>query len=228
MAEKQKVAIVIDYQNVHMTAHDVFSSDLQIHEALIDPIRFARRIISLKNDDARITFERRGLAFPDSELGRVEVYRGLPSPEADPDGYRRNLKERAAWLKEAHLQHVDLKVTYRPLKYHYSYTNGRKCIDKQFPPEEKGVDVLCALALTRLARSGQYDCVVLASRDTDLVPALEEAHESNIRVEAAKWYRKDDPETKGSLKVKVKGWKLWTTSMGEDDFQASRDPNQYD
>lgn len=228
MAEKQKVAIVIDYQNVHMTAHDVFCSGLPIHEALIDPIRFARTIIRLKNEDARISFERSGIAYPDSELGRVEVYRGLPSPEADPDGYRHNLKEKAAWLKEAHLHHVDLKVTYRPLKYRYSYTNGRKCIDTQFLPEEKGVDVLCALALTRLARSGQYGCVVLASRDTDLVPALEEAHESNIRVEAAKWYRKDDPETRGSLKVKVKGWKLWTTSMGEDDFQTSRDPNQYD
>lgn len=225
MAGKQKVAIVIDYQNVHMTAHDVFCDRLPVHEALIDPIRFARTIIRLKNEDARITRERKGLELPDSELGRIEVYRGLPSTDADPDGNRRNQKERSTWLKEAYLQHVDLDVTYRPLKYHYLYNNGSKRIDERFPPEEKGVDVLCALALTRLARSGQYDCVVLASRDTDLEPALEEAHGSGTKVEAAKWYWKDDLRTRGSLKVK--GWELWTTSMGKDDFLASRDPNQY-
>lgn len=226
MAEKQQVAIVMDYQNVHMTAHDVFHPNLPIHEALIDPVRFAQTVIRLKNEDARITSERKGLQLPDSELGRVEVYRGLPSPKADPDGYRRNLKQKAAWMKEAYLCNVDLQVTYRPLKYRYLFSNGRQCIDPQFSPEEKGVDVLCALALTRLARSGEYGCVVLASRDTDLVPALEEAHDSGIRVEAAKWYRKEDRETRGSFKVE--GWKLWTTSMGEDDFQASRDPKQYD
>ena len=31
---------------------------------------------------------------------------------------------------------------------------------------EKGIDVMCALAFVRLARSGSYDVVTLASRDT--------------------------------------------------------------
>ena len=37
---------------------------------------------------------------------------------------------------------------------------------------EKGIDVMCTLALVRLARSGSYDVVTLASRDTDLALPL--------------------------------------------------------
>ena len=51
----------------------------------------------------------------------------------------------------------------------------------------KGVDVLCALMLVDLARCGLYDVVVLASRDTDLAPALDNAARTgSAKVEAAK------------------------------------------
>ena len=53
---------------------------------------------------------------------------------------------------------------------------------------EKGVDVLYALALIGLARSGLYDVVVLASRDTDLAPALDSAaRATSTKIETAKW-----------------------------------------
>ncbi|WP_314779295.1 hypothetical protein [Actinomyces massiliensis] len=49
------------------------------------------------------------------------------------------------------------------------YHDGRR-VPVRASRTEKGVDVLCALALVDLARSGLYDVVVLASRDTDLAP----------------------------------------------------------
>ncbi|HEY4420939.1 MAG TPA: hypothetical protein VGN22_15560 [Pseudonocardia sp.] len=40
---------------------------------------------------------------------------------------------------------------------------------------EKGIDVLCALAMVREARSPDVDLGILASHDSDLEPALDEA-----------------------------------------------------
>jgi hypothetical protein len=44
-------------------------------------------------------------------------------------------------------------------------------------PKEKGIDGLCALACVREAARPDVDLVVLASRDTDLVPALDEVYD---------------------------------------------------
>lgn len=82
-----------------------------------------------------------------------------------------------------------------------------------------------ALTLVRLARSGQFDVVVLASRDTDLAPALDEAHKLNgAKVEAAKWYDPSNKRTFGSIKTDAR---IWTTSMKREHFTASLDPFNY-
>ena len=229
MTDLQKVAIVIDYQNVHMTARDVFMPNDPIHFALIDPVKYAKRLIQVKNDDIKFSRAEKGLTLPDCQLACIEVFRGIPVAEADPDGYRRNLKQKSTWEREACLNHLDLHITYRPLKYRSRMLNGESRIDTSYPPQEIGVDVLCALAVTRLARSGDYDCVILASRDTDLIPALDEAHQTQTktRIEAAKWFSPTVAFTRGALHVD-KSWKLWTTSMDEADFEASRDRTNYD
>jgi uncharacterized LabA/DUF88 family protein len=228
MPNLQKVAVVIDYQNVQMTAHDVFQPSLPLHESLIDPLRFSRSLIEVKNDDIEHSNTKKGKNYPKCELSRVEVYRGIPKPEADPDGYSRNQAQMAAWKKEAFLQNFPLTVEYRPLKYHNKFDNGKRVIDTSFKPQEKGIDVLCALAVTRLARSGDFDIVILASRDTDLAPALDEAHSYGVcRVEAVKWYSPTYPHTRGHLPIK-QDWKLWTTSMIEEDFKESLDRHSYE
>jgi uncharacterized LabA/DUF88 family protein len=86
---------------------------------------------------------------------------------------------------------IDRDVTYRPLKYTYQWVNGHREIDPGHPPQEKGIDVLCALAMVRLAQTGIYDAVVLASRDTDLIPSLDEANRSDTHIEAVKWFKRD-------------------------------------
>ena len=95
MTDLQKVAIVIDYQNVHMTARDVFMPNDPIHFALIDPVKYAKRLIQVKNDDIKFSRAEKGLTLPDCQLACIEVFRGIPVAEADPDGYRRNLKQKS-------------------------------------------------------------------------------------------------------------------------------------
>lgn len=48
--------------------------------------------------------------------------------------------------------------------------------------KEKGINVLCALALVREASAADVDLVILASHDSDLAPALDEA----IRLSSSK------------------------------------------
>ena len=78
----------------------------------------------------------------------------------------------------------------------------------------------------RLARSGSYDVVTLASRDTDLAPALDEAHKLQAaKIEAAKWYDPSDSRTFGNIKTKAR---LWTTSMNRYHFMGLLAPLNYE
>ena len=120
--------------------------------------------------------------------------------------------------------HGVVNVTLRSLKYSWEYIDGVKRPIRT-SRQEKGVDVLCALALVDLARCGLYDVVVLASRDTDLAPALDNAARTGqAKVEAAKWYHPGSPHTFGRIKTERR---LWTTSMTQQHFFASLDPLDY-
>ena len=100
------MAVVVDYQNVHLTAAKLFLPRRPPEEALVEPYRFACQLAQARNatnDDARQV-----------SVSRVEVFRGLPIPEDDPDAYRRNQEQRAAWERG---HHGVVNVTLRPLKY---------------------------------------------------------------------------------------------------------------
>ena len=206
-----RMAVVIDYQNVHITAAELFLPGRPIEESLIDPFRFAKQLAKARNTDG----------LHEVEISRVEVFRVIPIPADDPDGYRRNLKQKSQW-EYGHRNLVT--VTLRPLKYSWEWIDGKETPIRS-SRREKGIDVMCALALVRLARSGHYDVVTLASRDTDLAPALDEAHELHVaKVEAAKWYDPSNRRTFGNIKTDAR---LWTTSMNRDHFTASLDPTNY-
>ena len=82
-----KMAVVVDYQNVHLTAADLYMPGCPPEDALIDPYRFASRLAQARNatnDDMHQV-----------EVSRVEVLRGLPIPEDDSDAYRRNQAQKA-------------------------------------------------------------------------------------------------------------------------------------
>lgn len=115
-------------------------------------------------------------------------------------------------------------MTLRPLKYSWEHIDGvRRPVRSS--RQEKGVDVLCALMLVDLARCGLYDVVVLASRDTDIAPAFDNAARTgSAKVEAAKWYHPGNSRTFGRIKTERR---LWTTSMTEQHFLSSLDPLDY-
>ena len=117
-----------------------------------------------------------------------------------------------------------INVTLRPLKYGYRKVDGRSVPDPT-NAQEKGIDVLCALSLVRLARSGNYDVVVLASRDTDLAPAIDEAAQVGAaKIEAVKWFDRSVPQSRGNLPTVTK---IWTTSLTYQHFQNCLDHHNY-
>ncbi|WP_054951792.1 PIN domain-containing protein [Flaviflexus massiliensis] len=208
------VAIVIDYQNLHMTGHEVFMPSQAKEHSLISPWRFGHQLIAAKNASPPP-----GLAEK-FELKFVDVFRGLPDVEDPHRSYKRNLAQKSQWEKEGHGR---VRVTYRPLKYRYDYENRTN--DWSIPPQEKGVDVQCALALCKHARSGLYDVVILASRDTDLAPAVDEAATyRQSRIELVKWFSPNVRHTRGNLRTQTR---VWTTSLDEASFRASLDPTVY-
>lgn len=205
-----RMAVVMDYQNVHLSAAGIFLPGRPKHEALIEPYAFAQQIAVARNAINDPAFH--------VQVTDVYVFRGQPSSRYDPDGYRRSQAQKSNW-ENGHGGHV--QVTMRPLKYRQFTHEGTM----QFSVQEKGVDVLCALYLSRLARSGQYDVVVLASRDTDLAPALDEANQlSGSKVEAVKWFDPDNRSTWGRIRTTTR---VWTTNMERHHFMASLDPRDY-
>ncbi|MFG1913025.1 hypothetical protein [Kribbella sp. NPDC048928] len=225
MGAELRTSIIVDYQNVHLTGHGLFEStrDLGRHETLIDPLLFATRLLQVRN-------ARKPAAMPQAVLRRVQVFRGHPSVDHDPDGYARNLAQQAHWERDRRVQ-----VTLRPLKYEYERAaDGKPATDHagkrivKGKPKEKGVDVMCALAAVRAAADPATDLVILATSDSDLIPVLDEVLDLKAaRIETFNWY----------CELKRKGFQLWPTDrsiriwntrLNETAFRATWDPTQYD
>lgn len=219
-----RAVVVVDYQNVHLTGHGLFDStrNLPKHETLVDPLLFAAGLLRARN-----AIQQPGQSM--AVLRKVLVYRGLPAPEHAPDAYARNLAQKAQWERDRRVE-----VTLRPLKYEYQRAaDGRPATDADGRKivtgvKEKGVDVLCALALVREAQDAATDLVILASSDTDLAPALDEVRRlACAKVETCCWY---DRALRRGYQVHPtdRSRPLWNTLLDEQVFRASWDLTQYD
>lgn len=113
--------------------------------------------------------------------------------------------------------------------------NGRKIPVGR--PQEKGIDVLCALACVREAQRSDIDLVMLATRDTDLIPALDEVYDSReqdpsrwARIETVSWFnrrwREENTQSFGSLQPTTPR-RIWNTNLGRDSYEASIDRHRY-
>ncbi len=155
------------------------------------------------------------------------VYRGLPSPQHDEKPYGRNLAQQTEWERDARVS-----VNLRPLKYSYQQdADGNKVCDENgvatvTGKDEKGVDVLCALVVVREARRPDIGLVILASQDTDLEPALDEALTINkARIETASWF---DALNRSSRELRPAGdRKIWNTRLNASDFAAVQNLKPY-
>ena len=206
-------AVLVDYQNVHLTSLEVFDSDDESRSSSLNPLLFATCLIEERNSRVK---DERLLA----KLKRVEVYRGLPSSIHDPIDNARNLEQKRRWMEDPRVQ-----VTLRPLKYSRTRPSKANASSKGYVVKrEKGIDVLCALAVVRNAQSPDIDLVVLASHDSDLEPALEEAVllSPETKIETASWF---NPSTK-------KGWirlnprvstPIWNNRLGRSILTCSQE-----
>lgn len=227
-----RAAVVIDYQNVHLTAHDVFGRPgEERHDALIHPVHFARTALRQRNAKQRP-------GYPEAELAETLVFRGLPHVDHDWEQHRRCADQAVAW------RDAGAKVELRDLKYQYRLGADRRPVldvhGRKTPigrPREKGIDVLCALACVRQAARSDIDLVVLASRDTDLVPVLDEVYDLHgaepdtfAKIETASWFdhraRKAGRFAGGSL-VPSGGRRIWNTNLDRKCFEASLDRGDY-
>lgn len=222
MSDELKATVVIDYQNLHLTGHGLFARYKSKHEVLVHPGYYARKLIQVRNSSQQE-------GYPAAKLNRVLVFRGLPSGEFDPDPYAWNLSQKSEWEKDPLVV-----VTHRPLKYRFEYTqDGTRATDAYGQyiikgREEKGVDVLCALALVRESLLDDTDLVILASQDSDLSHALDEVLDyGRARVETASWFQRGD--RRSSKQVTPNGKRrIWNTRMDESAFNAVLDRRFYD
>lgn len=218
-----RTVVVIDYQNVHLMGHGLFpvSRYLPRHETLIDPLLFAQRLLEARN-------RAQAAGRPAAALRRVLVYRGQPSAEDDPKPYARNQAQKAHWERDRRVS-----VTLRPLKYEHERgpdgralvgPDGRKVVTGK---REKGIDVLCALALVREASLPDVDLVILASQDTDLEPALDEALAlGHAKIETFCWYHPENRARSKQIRP-AKGTTVWNTRLGEEEFKRCWDLTDY-
>lgn len=200
-----------------MIALKLFKPILAKHSHYLDPWKFAQRLIEVRNSRLK------NLTMT-VKLSQVLVYRGLPSPLFDSSSYSRNLNQAAFWELNR-----GLTVIHRPLKYIFQKnpagefeldSAGKRVIQAK---KEKGIDVLCALALVRETRKSNL--VVLASHDSDLVPALDEALSLQMaRIETTSWYFS---KNRRSLELRPETQRVWNTRLDEHDFISCLDHRNY-
>lgn len=161
-----KVVVFIDYQNAHQSAHEAYTGfGTPIHEALIDPLLLAERIIAKR--------------APGGDLLQVRVYRGKPDPRKEPKLASYNDKHFNAWVKDPRVTMIR-----RTLRYPDDWDQP-ECIER---PREKGIDVALAIDMVRLASEKRFEVGILFSRDTDLAPAVETIRDHRLaHVETAGW-----------------------------------------
>jgi uncharacterized LabA/DUF88 family protein len=214
-----KAAVVIDYQNMHLTAVDVFGDKKKAFDSLLDPVLFSESLILERNN-------RQKPNMPHVKLESIIVCRGLPSNIHDPRKYSRNLAQASHWSRDSRVT-----VLQRPIKYTFekiawdSLAKGPKPLAKIVNRQEKGVDVLCALQLVKAALNPEISHVILASQDTDLVPALDEVISiGTATVETAAWYIPGDHR---SREIRPETKAIWNTRLNKNNYLSSIDKNNY-
>jgi uncharacterized LabA/DUF88 family protein len=156
----ERIAIFLDFQNVHLTGHSLHGGGHEVYRCVPHPARVADLIASRR-------------ARP-STAAAINVYRGQPHPHHQPTPAAAGDAQAAAWTRDRRVQMIRRQLNYRNWP-------GQ-------PPTEKGIDVAIAVDLMHLAFRRRYDALVLFSGDTDLLPALETITELRLgHIEVACW-----------------------------------------
>jgi uncharacterized LabA/DUF88 family protein len=188
--------VFMDYQNVHHSAFESFTaygSDLK--DSLIHPVSFANQVAKKRRD-----LEPSGI-----EIERVLVFRGMPNVRKEPVLNSIVTRQHNEWQRDAR---VDIRS--RPLRYPRDWPDSKA--------QEKGIDVQLAVSLIHAVMSASADLYMVATRDTDLVPAIELAASiQSGAVELVSWY--------GQSELRVDG--VTAHVLGEAAYRGSRDAHDY-
>ena len=148
MGTMDKVAVFLDYENVHRTGHQMFAKIGEpLYGTVVNPLAIAEKLISKRKNGGM--------------LHSVHVFRGRPVPYYQPKPASANDIQAAAWAEDSRVS-----VHRRDLKYDVAE-------DKSFVAREKGIDVALAVGLAEGALGRDFEVAIVFSCDTDLLPALE-------------------------------------------------------
>lgn len=197
----ERLAIFIDYQNVHLTAHGLFAAyGAPVKNSLIHPVLVAERIT-----------ERRSI---DSELVSIRIFRGRPNPEHHPQLTAANDAQTAACQRDSRVVVRRRDLNYRGWPDH--------------PPRERGVDVALAIDLVESAMLGEFDAAVVFTADTDLLPAVEMAfRRTQPRIEVACWVGAKPLRFPEGLTREPKRYLPYCHFLNGTDYEIVRDRTDY-
>lgn len=205
MRWRKGVAVFVDYQNAYREARRSFFNDAADPAVVgqFDPLALAEGLAATPTT-----------SFPGETraLTEVRIYTGLPDALKQGQGYAATSRQIGKWGSDGRV-----RVYARPLRYPQAWPKE--------PARQKGVDVWLAIHYLALAIRGEYDIGILFSRDTDLVPALEEAQMlgAEVACEVAAWA----PTPTSGGRLRTHGQPLWCHYLDLAAFQAVEDPRDY-
>jgi len=147
-------------------------------------------------------------------LVQVRAYTGVPHPEKDALGHAIMQRRLAAWKADGPTL---VEILDRTLRY---------------PPREgreKGVDVQLAVDFVRLAIEGAYKRAILASCDTDLVPAVEFVADtySDISIFNVGWKASAAATADVAAPLDIPSRRVTRRVMPESFFERARDTTNH-
>ena len=196
----ERLVLFIDAQNFYNWARRAFFTNADAHFCgQVNPVDVGKLICA------------RTMSQVTPELHQVRVYTGRPDATKEPKTYAAHLKQCSAWEK------AGVKVIHRALRYPADWPIAKA--------EEKGIDVAIAIDFVALAADGAYDIGVIASSDSDLVPALEFVtlrFSERMRVAVVAW---TSPRTRNRLSIP--GGNVWCHWLNRDDYDTVADLTDY-
>lgn len=190
----ERIAIFLDYGNVHMLGHELFGHGMDKRETYVSPRLLGDRVAGMRRNA--------------SELAGVFVFRGEPCRFRDPVGAGTFTKQKSRWATDPLVT-----ATYLPLRYQ----DGRR------PPKETGVDVRMSLDLVKAAQSGEYDTIIVFSGDGDCFPAIEDAAQTGTHIEVAAWTNGTGFKGSLATALAVNRLRLWCHRLDYADFWDCQD-----
>ncbi len=143
-----RVMVFIDAQNMYQSARNAFFDRNDYHvRGQFHPLALGQILTA------------RGRPDSDRVLTEVRIYTGRPDATKEPRSYAAHMKQCVGWTAS--------RVTCIPRMLRYP---------RDWPHEkarEKGIDVMLTIDFVTMAIDDKYDVGVLASVDTDMIPALE-------------------------------------------------------